>query len=74
MSNYEGDDRRSTDRTIGQLTYAVESLTKEVHEIKVKVERIEEQANKWKGAFAVMIALGGIVGWFADKIAGLLHR
>lgn len=67
-------DRRSDDRTIGQLTYAVESLTREVHEIKVKVDNIEAQANKWKGAFAVVVAFGGIVGWFADKIAGLLPR
>jgi hypothetical protein len=74
MSNQDGAERRSTDRTIGQLTYAVETLSREIHEIRLKVDNIEAQANKWKGAFAVVIAFGGIVGWFADKIAGLLPR
>jgi F0F1-type ATP synthase assembly protein I len=74
MSTYDGDDRRSADRTIGQLTYAVEALTKEIHEIKIKVDNIEAQANKWKGAFAVIVALGAVLGWFADKLAGLFVR
>jgi hypothetical protein len=74
MSNQDGAERRSDDRTIGQLTYAVETLSREIHEIKVKVDNIEAQANKWKGAFGVIIALGAVVGWFADKISGLLPR
>jgi F0F1-type ATP synthase assembly protein I len=67
-------DRRLNDQAIGKLTYSIEQLTNDVHEIRTKVEAIEAQANRWKGAFTALLAIGGVIGWFADKIASFVRH
>ena len=56
-------------RAIGRLEAQVQTLTTAITELKTKVEAmdtkvadLDRMANRWKGGFAVVLALGAVAG------------
>ena len=58
--------------TLVRLETQFHSLQDQLGTLVQKVERIEAQANRWKGAFAAILGLGALAGWSLDKILGRL--
>lgn len=57
-------------RLIGNLEAEVATLNKLVTSMNGKIENLEAQANRWKGAFALVLFLGGIAGWLLSYLRG----
>lgn len=62
-------------RAIGRLEAQVQTLTTAITELKTKVEGmdtkladLDRMANRWKGGFAVVLALGAIAGVLLEQI------
>jgi hypothetical protein len=62
-------------RAIGRLEAQVAALTTAVSELKTKLDGIDTRldqldrlANRWKGGFAVILALGAIAGFVLDNL------
>jgi hypothetical protein len=62
-------------RAIGRLEAQVQTLTTSISELKTKVDGmdtkladIDRMANRWKGGFAVVLALGAIAGALLEQI------
>jgi len=60
-------------RDIGRLVGTVEQLERKVDQLSTDVASVKAQADRWKGAFAVILGLGALVGWFADKLWSVLN-
>jgi hypothetical protein len=61
-------------RAIGRLEAQVQALTTSISELKAKVDEmdtklgdIDRMANRWKGGFAVVLALGAIAGALLEQ-------
>ena len=50
---------------IATLQAEVRHLIVEVHNLNEQVAGLTNQANRWKGAFGVILLVGGILGSFA---------
>lgn len=48
--------------TLARLEERIKTLSDEVRHVHEEVSDLKAQANKWKGAFWVIVALGGAVG------------
>ena len=62
-------------RAIGRLEAQVQTLTTAITELKTKVEGmdtkladLDRMANRWKGGFAVVLALGAIAGVVLEQL------
>ena len=62
-------------RSIGRLEAQVTALTAAVGELKTKLDsmdtklaELDRTANRWKGGFAVILALGAVAGFVIDHI------
>jgi len=51
--------------TLARLEERIKTLSDEVRHVHEEVSDLKAQANRWKGAFWVILALGGAVGTFA---------
>ena len=56
--------------TLARLEERIKTLSDEVRHVHEEVSDLKAQANRWKGAFWVMLGLGGIIGTFAHTIIG----
>ena len=56
--------------TLARLEERVLQLEDEVRHVHAEVSDLKAQANRWKGAFWVMLALGGVVGSLAHLLVG----
>jgi hypothetical protein len=56
--------------TLARLEERIKTLSDEVRHVHEEVSDLKAQANRWKGAFWVMVALGGLVGTFAHMFTG----
>ena len=56
--------------TLARLEERISQLSDEVRHVHEEVSELKATANRWKGAFWVMLALGGVAGTFANFIAG----
>lgn len=45
-------------------------VQKEQAELRAQVDKITEQANKWKGGFIVLLGIGGFFGTLVTSIVG----
>lgn len=71
-------------RAIGRLEAQVQTLTTAITELKTKVEGmdakladLDRMANRWKGGFAVVLALGAVAGALLEQLVkgvGLLNK
>lgn len=62
-------------RAIGRLEAQVQTLTTSILELKTKVDGmdtkladIDRMANRWKGGFAVVLALGAVAGALLEML------
>jgi len=56
--------------TLARLEERISQLSDEVRHVHEEVSDLKATANRWKGAFWVMLALGGVAGTFANFLAG----
>ncbi len=56
--------------TLARLEERLTQLQEEVRHVHEEVSELKAQANRWKGAFWVMLAMGGVVGSIAHLVVG----
>ena len=56
--------------TLARLVERLTQLQDEVRHVHDEVSELKAQANRWKGAFWVMLAMGGVVGSIAHLVLG----
>ena len=59
--------------TLARLEERIAQLSDEVRHVHEEVSELKATANRWKGAFWVMLALGGVAGTFANFLAWWLR-
>ena len=59
--------------TLARLEERVLQLQDEVRHVHEEVSDLKAQANRWKGAFWVMLAFGGVVGSFIHFFLGWMR-
>ena len=55
---------------LAKLEERVEALQEDMKELKTDVTQLRASADKWRGGFWVMMALGGVVGVVANFAMG----
>ncbi|MEL0199375.1 MAG: hypothetical protein VW905_05220 [Gammaproteobacteria bacterium] len=56
--------------TVARIEERLTQLQDEVRHVHKEVSDLKAQANRWKGAFWVMLAVGGVVGSVAHLFVG----
>jgi len=56
--------------TLARLEERIKTLSDEVRHVHKEVSDLKAQANRWKGAFWVIVGLGGAVGALAHLFIG----
>jgi len=56
--------------TLARLEERIKTLSSEVRHVHEEVSDLKAQANRWKGAFWVIIGLGSAVGALAHLFIG----
>ena len=59
---------------LGELSGKVDAIDRHLNAVQKDVSDMKAQANRWKGGFIVILAVGGLLGWVADKLWTLFHR
>lgn len=54
-------------RQIGQIQSTVENLHEDILALTAQVDRINAMTNRWKGAAAVILSMGALVGWIIER-------
>jgi len=55
----------------------VRSIADRLDHIDEQIDKLVGWANRWRGGFAVILGVGALLGWFADKIfafIGTIHK
>ena len=60
----------SVEVTLARLEERIKTLSDEVRHVHEEVSDLNAQANRWKGAFWLMVAIGGVVGSLAHLFVG----
>ena len=55
-------------KQIGRLEAQVESLQRQMEQIRIDVQSMTEVVTKWKGAGVLLLILGASFGWLVDLI------
>ncbi len=56
---------------LGELRVKVEHLERQVSELDRKLDELVEMAHRWKGAFALVLGFGSLIGWLLSIIPSL---
>ena len=67
-----GPDHQELYRLVGELKAEVRALCDEQKLLRGDVVALKAQANRWKGAFGVLLMLGGFLGWIVSWFLKLL--
>jgi len=59
--------------TLARLEERITQLQDEVRHVHEEVSDLKAQANRWKGAFWVILALGGVVGTLGHLVIGWMR-
>jgi len=59
---------------IGRLEAHVEQLQRDMSEIKGSIKTMSDQMNRWRGAGAVLVLVGAVLGWIVDTLYKLLGK
>lgn len=51
---------------IGRLEAHVEQLQRDMSEIKSNIKTMSDQMNRWRGAGAILLMVGAVLGWLID--------
>lgn len=65
MSEFSDDDRALLIR----IDERQRSFVDRLEMLETEVKEIRNQANRWKGGFVVILAVGSIVGWLLGQYA-----
>lgn len=57
---------------IAALEARYEGFDQRLDHIDEQIDKLVAWANRWKGGFAVLLGVGALIGWFADKLIGLI--
>ena len=55
-----------TARTIGEMGANIVAIMKKQDEMETKLDSVVAMTNRWKGATAIVIFLGGMIGWVVN--------
>lgn len=53
---------------LGRLLAEVDQLKHDVAALKVDMDELIEMAHRWRGAFALVLGLGSLVGWIISLV------
>ena len=56
--------------TLARLEKRIKTMSDGARHVHEEVSELKATANRWKGAFWVILALGGVAGTFANFLAG----
>jgi hypothetical protein len=59
--------------TLARLEERITQMQDEVRHVHREVSDLKAQANRWKGAFWVMLVLGGIIGSIGHMVIGWMR-
>ena len=59
--------------TLARLEERITQMQDEVRHVHKEVSELKAQANRWKGAFWVMLVLGGIIGSIGHMVIGWMR-
>jgi prefoldin subunit 5 len=59
---------------IGRLEAHVEQLQRDMSEIKGSIKTMSDQMNRWRGAGAVLLLVGAVLGWIVDTLYKLIGK
>ena len=59
---------QDTNKQLGRLEAQVESLQRQMEELRIDVKQMSDVITKWKGAGALLLILGASLGWLVDAI------
>lgn len=59
---------------IGRLEAHVEQLQRDMADIKSSIKTMSDQMNRWRGAGAVLLLVGAVLGWIVDTLYRLLGK
>jgi prefoldin subunit 5 len=59
---------------IGRLEANVERLHADMAELKADIKSISNSVNRWKGAGAVLVIVGMLLGYVVDMVYRLFDR
>jgi len=59
---------------IARLEERLSHVQDEVRHVHEEVSELKATANRWKGGFWAIIALGGALGWLASFLMGVLSK
>jgi prophage DNA circulation protein len=65
---------KNLEAAIARLEERVAHVADEVRHVHEEVSELKATANRWKGAFWVMVGVGGVVGTAANFILGWLGK
>lgn len=57
---------------IAALEARLDGLDGRLEHIDGQLEKLVAWANRWKGGVAVLLGVGALIGWFADKLFALI--
>ena len=53
---------------LGRLEAQVESLQRQMEQLRIDVKQMSDVVTKWKGAGVLLLILGASFGWLVDLI------
>lgn len=59
-------DRESAVILLARLDERVATLGARLEQVERDLREVKEQAQRWKGAFVLVLAFGGLIGWLAN--------
>jgi prefoldin subunit 5 len=55
-------------KQLGRLEAQVESLQRQMEELRIDVKCMSDVVTKWRGAGALLLILGASMGWLVDIV------
>lgn len=53
----------SNGERLGRMTEKIDHLERKVEELDRKLDELVAMAHRWKGALALMLGIGSLIGW-----------
>jgi hypothetical protein len=51
---------------LGKIVATLESIDSRLEKVEHDVKSVVATVNRWKGATAILIVVGGLIGWFVN--------
>lgn len=64
----------SPEERIAVLESRFDGFDTRLEHIEEGMDKLVGWANRWKGGFAVLLGVGALIGWFADKFWDFITR